>query len=229
MAPPYLYPANMAQAQRGYFPAAAQPMGQMQGMGMMRAPQRWNNQGPYAPRGQQPGGPYQQQQMQQQGMQGGQGQGPPQFRPQGPRGMRPPGAMGGPRGMPPGGVPPGMGGQQGIPQQQQQQGQPRLGGGCAPGGFIEILFRWLIDVFGRLIDWLIPCIWLIDLIYCVHWCYKFCWKIVDCFMVFFGLVDWLIDWFSTYRPATLPQGLMCAGSSATRSCYLQRYIPRWAS
>ncbi|OQV25134.1 Polyadenylate-binding protein 1-B [Hypsibius exemplaris] len=128
MAPPFLYPANMAQAQRAFFPAGGQ-MGQMGGpMGMMR-PARWNNQGQYAPRGQGQPGPYGQ--MPQQGGPGGLPQGQGGFRGQGPRGMRPQGGPLGPRGMQPGG---GVGaqGMGQIPQQQggpnamqQQQGPPR--------------------------------------------------------------------------------------------------------
>lgn len=101
---PFLYPANMAQAQRGFFPAAG--MGQMGGqMGMMqRPPPRWNNSQQY-PRQQQPVGPYQQQM---QGMSGN-------FRPQGPRSMRPVGpGMAGPRQMQQPGV-------QGMPQMPQQR------------------------------------------------------------------------------------------------------------
>jgi polyadenylate-binding protein len=116
---PFLYPANMAQAQRGFFPAAA-GMGQMGQMGMMqRPPPRWNNQ-QYARQQQPGGGPYQQQMP---GMQGN-------FRGQGPRGMRPTGTgMGAPRGMQPGGVP-NMGQMPHGPQRMtganvMQQGPPR--------------------------------------------------------------------------------------------------------
>jgi polyadenylate-binding protein len=125
MAPQFMYPANLAQTQRGFFPAAASggPMGAMNQM--IRQQQRWGQQ--IRPQAGQ--GPFPQQL-----------QGPPgQYRQQGPRSnLRGPGPMAGPRSMPPG---VGMGQPQGGPripganmmQQQQQQQQQRPQNGIPQG------------------------------------------------------------------------------------------------
>lgn len=119
MAPQLMYPANFAQAQRGFFPAASAPMAMGQMMG--RPQQRWTTQMPQRQPGQ--GGPFQQ-------LQGPQGP----YRQQGPRSMRGPAPMGaGPRGMPQG---VGMG------------GQPQAQGQRAPGKTLR-KFRLPINNFGQ--------------------------------------------------------------------------------